>query len=76
MELYFLFGYEVVFPNFIDVILWDDFRISFPTLDHSRVVYPSWDSPTTRKHIVILSGPETAGRKMLDIKALRRLWDY
>jgi hypothetical protein len=43
---------EVVFLKFIVIILWDDFRLSFLTLDYSRVVYPSWDSSTIPDNIL------------------------
>ena len=39
---------DMLFPKSVDIIVCDDFRIFFLTLDHSRVVVPfylpSWDS--------------------------------
>ena len=74
---------EVVFPIFIDSIVFDEFRMFFLAFDLSRVVflsiYPSWDSSTILEgllyflHYLFLSGPETAERKMLVAKALTHL---
>ena len=50
---------DMLFPKSIDIIVCDDFRIFFLTLDHSRVVVPfylpSWDSSIILEDLLISS---------------------